>query len=132
MDPKLEIPGAEKLPTLPAIPTLSTLLALPIVAKVLNHPSLQNLPDVSNVRKIPRAHIAAVAFIISALSLIILSPWSWEMDGSSWSHHRHKYRDEDRKFALVVPATSPSPDLCKTVVTALSLGYPSPVIAQYV
>ncbi|CVL11787.1 hypothetical protein FPRO06_13084 [Fusarium proliferatum] len=131
MGPKLEIPGAEKLPKLPAIPTLSTLLALPIVVKVLNHPSLQNLPDVSNIRKIPRAHIAAVAFIISALSLIILSPWSWEMDDSSWSHHRHKYRDEDRKFALVVPATSPSPDLCKTVVTALALGYPSPVIINW-
>ncbi|KZZ87309.1 hypothetical protein AAL_08414 [Moelleriella libera RCEF 2490] len=39
--------------------------------------------------------------------------------------------DRDRRFVLVIPATSPSPDLCKTIVTALALGYPSPVIVNW-
>ncbi|KAI9151310.1 hypothetical protein HJFPF1_08512 [Paramyrothecium foliicola] len=37
----------------------------------------------------------------------------------------------DRRFALVIPATSASPDLCKTIFTALALDYPSPVIINW-
>lgn len=40
-------------------------------------------------------------------------------------------QQRDRRFALVIPATSPSPDLCKTIVTALALGYPSPIIINW-
>lgn len=42
-----------------------------------------------------------------------------------------KQRQRDRRFVLIIPATSPSPDLCKTIVTALALGYPSPVIINW-
>lgn len=37
----------------------------------------------------------------------------------------------DRRLVLVIPATSPNPDLCKTIVTALALGYPSPIIINW-
>lgn len=37
----------------------------------------------------------------------------------------------DRRFVLIVPATSPSPDLCKTIITAMALGYPSPIIINW-
>lgn len=42
-----------------------------------------------------------------------------------------KELQRDRRFILVIPATSPSPDLCKTIVTALALGYPSPIIINW-
>ncbi|SPJ72111.1 uncharacterized protein FTOL_01839 [Fusarium torulosum] len=45
--------------------------------------------------------------------------------------HTHGPDDEDHRFAMVIPATSPSPNLCKTIMTALSLGYPSPVIINW-
>ncbi|KAL2207295.1 hypothetical protein CC79DRAFT_1333094 [Sarocladium strictum] len=38
---------------------------------------------------------------------------------------------QDRRFVLVIPATSPNTDMCKTVATALALGYPSPVIINW-
>ncbi|KAM0482040.1 hypothetical protein ACHAPX_003374 [Trichoderma viride] len=40
-------------------------------------------------------------------------------------------QNKDRRFVLVIPATSPSPDLCKTIATALALGYPSPIIINW-
>ncbi|KAM0208969.1 hypothetical protein ACHAPA_008762 [Fusarium lateritium] len=47
------------------------------------------------------------------------------------SLHTQNPADEDHRFAMVIPATSPSPDLCKTIMTALSLGFPSPVIINW-
>lgn len=38
---------------------------------------------------------------------------------------------QNRKFVLVIPATEGGPDLCKTIFTALALGYPSPVIVNW-
>lgn len=32
------------------------------------------------------------------------------------------------KFALLVPANNPSPDLCKLATSAIALGYPSPTL----
>lgn len=37
----------------------------------------------------------------------------------------------NRKFVLVIPATDGGPDLCKTILTALALGYPAPVIINW-
>ncbi|KFA79345.1 hypothetical protein S40288_03530 [Stachybotrys chartarum IBT 40288] len=36
-----------------------------------------------------------------------------------------------RRFSMVIPVTSSSPDLCKTIVTGLALGYPSPIIINW-
>ncbi|KAG5757519.1 hypothetical protein H9Q72_014340 [Fusarium xylarioides] len=39
--------------------------------------------------------------------------------------------NQDRRFAFIVPSTNPSPNLCKTIFSALALGYPSPVIINW-
>ncbi|KAK2592343.1 hypothetical protein QQS21_009962 [Conoideocrella luteorostrata] len=42
-----------------------------------------------------------------------------------WNHHRR------RRFALLVPANKPGPDLCKMVASATVLGYPSPILINW-
>lgn len=37
----------------------------------------------------------------------------------------------DSRFVIVVPATAPSPNLCKFLLTAIALGYPTPVIVNW-
>lgn len=37
----------------------------------------------------------------------------------------------DRRFVLLIPADSPRPDLCKTMMSAIALGYPMPVIVNW-
>ncbi|KAF5657454.1 hypothetical protein FHETE_10424 [Fusarium heterosporum] len=39
--------------------------------------------------------------------------------------------DQDLRFAFVLPVTAPSPELCKNIFSALSLGYPSPVVVNW-
>ncbi|RGP61278.1 hypothetical protein FLONG3_10587 [Fusarium longipes] len=39
--------------------------------------------------------------------------------------------DADRRFALILSATKSNPNACKTIFSALSLGYPSPVIINW-
>ncbi|KAF0643179.1 hypothetical protein FPSE5266_07844 [Fusarium pseudograminearum] len=76
---------------------------------------------------IPRAHRvppAIYVFIIFTFLFALLFSISWPATNLSSD-------DADRKFAFIVPATSPSPDLCKTITTALALGYPSPVIVNW-
>ncbi|CAM1509871.1 Fc.00g002060.m01.CDS01 [Cosmosporella sp. VM-42] len=53
------------------------------------------------------------------------------VDGQSSELGTVEKLPKDRRFVLVIPATSPSPDLCKTIVTALALGYPTPVIINW-
>lgn len=52
-------------------------------------------------------------------------------EGQSYRFKAAEEQPRDRRFALVIPATSASPDLCKTIMTALALGYPSPVIINW-
>ncbi|OBS26130.1 hypothetical protein FPOA_00073 [Fusarium poae] len=63
-------------------------------------------------------------FIIFTLLLVFLV-------SSEWKPVSLISADADRKFAFIIPATSSSPDLCKTIITALALGYPSPVILNW-
>ncbi|CAM1508802.1 Fc.00g056500.m01.CDS01 [Cosmosporella sp. VM-42] len=37
----------------------------------------------------------------------------------------------NRRFVVIVPATSPDPNLCKMVLSAMALGYPSPIIVGW-
>ncbi|KAM0345480.1 hypothetical protein ACHAPU_006407 [Fusarium lateritium] len=39
--------------------------------------------------------------------------------------------DQDRRFALILPVTAPSPEICKNMFSALALGYPSPVVVNW-
>ncbi|KAF7554931.1 hypothetical protein G7Z17_g2556 [Cylindrodendrum hubeiense] len=39
--------------------------------------------------------------------------------------------DRSRRFVVLVPATDPSPSLCKFMLTAIALGYPSPIIINW-
>ncbi|KAF4345161.1 hypothetical protein FBEOM_867 [Fusarium beomiforme] len=97
-------------------------------------PRTQQLPELPSLAKLQqslgklqRVHITAIAFVISALSLVFLCPW----DSPAWGSPRPAPQDVDRRFALVVPATGPSPDLCKTLITGIALGYPSPIILNW-
>ncbi|CEI63651.1 hypothetical protein FVEN_g6777 [Fusarium venenatum] len=63
-------------------------------------------------------------FIILTLLLVALV-------SSDWQPARLVSSDADRKFAFIIPATSSSPDLCKSIITALGLGYPSPIILNW-
>lgn len=40
-------------------------------------------------------------------------------------------QDQNRRFVVLVPATAPSPNLCKFLLSAIALGYPSPVIVNW-
>jgi hypothetical protein len=64
-------------------------------------------------------------FTFACICLIML-PWHWPT-----STHPPALRDTDRRFAFVIPANNPSPELCKTIITGLALGYPSPVIINW-
>lgn len=46
-------------------------------------------------------------------------------EGSDQSH------SEDRRLVVLVPANEPNPNLCKFMVSAIALGYPSPVIVNW-
>ncbi|KAF4451267.1 hypothetical protein F53441_5688 [Fusarium austroafricanum] len=76
---------------------------------------------------IPQAHRvppAVYVFIILTCSFFLLLSTDWlPTDPIS--------DDGDRKFAFIVLATSPNPNLCKTIISALALGYPSPVIVNW-
>ncbi|KAI1071525.1 hypothetical protein LB507_005053 [Fusarium sp. FIESC RH6] len=76
-----------------------------------------------------RVPIAIVSLIVFSWVSFLLFPsetWNWQPQTTTTST-----RDADRRFALVIPANNPSPDLCKTIGSALALGYPSPVIINW-
>jgi hypothetical protein len=60
---------------------------------------------------------------------MLLLHWHWQWQTLTYTPPASV--DKDRRFALVIPATGSSPELCKTVVTGLALGYPSPVIVNW-
>ncbi|KAL4731208.1 hypothetical protein ACLX1H_000170 [Fusarium chlamydosporum] len=76
-----------------------------------------------------RVPLAIASFVTFVCFLALLIP----SDGLHWnrSHRTHRTKDADRRFALVIPANNPSTELCKTIVTAIALGYPSPVIVNW-
>lgn len=37
----------------------------------------------------------------------------------------------NRRFVVILPASTPSPSLCKTITSAIALGYPMPVIVNW-
>jgi hypothetical protein len=38
---------------------------------------------------------------------------------------------KEQRFVVVIPVTEGSPELCKTIMTALALGYPAPIIVNW-
>ncbi|RGP71977.1 hypothetical protein FSPOR_3092 [Fusarium sporotrichioides] len=66
-------------------------------------------------------------FTFACVSTILLH-WHWHWSTATYTR---PLVDKDRRFALVIPATGSSPELCKTVITGLALGYPSPVIVNW-
>ncbi|KAH7329623.1 hypothetical protein B0I35DRAFT_420585 [Stachybotrys elegans] len=90
-----------------------------------------------SLRKIPRIAVLSFALVLSfLLCLLTLGRQS----GLQIFHHNEHPGSalatadtglKNRRFVLVIPATAPSPDLCKTIVTALALGYPSPIILNW-
>ncbi|KAF4450640.1 hypothetical protein F53441_6301 [Fusarium austroafricanum] len=79
--------------------------------------------------------------LIAFLSLYILAEFSEHLElvapekqlyrGKQPHAETSAPANQDRRFALVIPATSPSPELCKTMFSAIALGYPSPVIINW-
>ncbi|KAJ4247838.1 hypothetical protein NW762_013047 [Fusarium torreyae] len=83
-----------------------------------------------------------IIFIITSFSFLLLVtfPKNLESTASEWLPYKNNPApgsppsepiDKDRRFAFVIPSTSPNPELCKTIVSAMALGYPSPVIINW-
>ncbi|KAK6714665.1 hypothetical protein SNK04_005599 [Fusarium graminearum] len=83
--------------------------------------------------KAKRNHKAFVpicaVFTFTCVSMLLLH-WHWYWDTPP-SIPTPPSVDRDRRFAMVIPATGASPELCKTVMTGLALGYPSPIIVNW-
>ncbi|OBS24255.1 hypothetical protein FPOA_04801 [Fusarium poae] len=76
-----------------------------------------------------KAFIPTCTILSFACVSMLLLHWHWQWQTLTYTPPASV--DKDRRFALVIPATGSSPELCKTVVTALALGYPSPVIVNW-
>ncbi|CAM1511881.1 Fc.00g093940.m01.CDS01 [Cosmosporella sp. VM-42] len=50
---------------------------------------------------------------------------------ATYSDARQDLTSRERRFAVIVPANNPSPDLCKLITSAIALGYPSPVLVNW-
>ncbi|KAG8672141.1 hypothetical protein FPOAC2_05509 [Fusarium poae] len=92
------------------------------------------LSAVLNTQRIYRIIVMILALSLSFYTLSFFSDLqlgvpAWKPSEES-SHHTVPV-NEDRRFALVLPITDPTPDTCKTIFTALALGYPSPVIINW-
>ncbi|RGP76855.1 hypothetical protein FLONG3_4938 [Fusarium longipes] len=80
------------------------------------------MPSVGN-NKVVFAIGSTITFF--CLCLVLLQ-WHWPEET-----YTVPVRDRDRRFAFVVPANNPSPELCKTIISGLALGYPSPIIINW-
>ncbi|KAF4342459.1 hypothetical protein FBEOM_3608 [Fusarium beomiforme] len=80
--------------------------------------------------------------IVTAVFLsfyLISSFWALEANGPYWQQYNGDAKtsesegpiDADRRFALIVPCTKPSPNMCKNIFSALALGFPSPIIINW-
>ncbi|KAM0541719.1 hypothetical protein ACHAPJ_013124 [Fusarium lateritium] len=85
-----------------------------------------------------RVYRVLVILLTLSLSLIAVSSFSnSKLRATEWQqYNEHTWEseaasDKDRRFALVIPSTKPSPNLCKTIFSGLALGYPSPVIINW-
>ncbi|KAF4947362.1 hypothetical protein FSARC_13983 [Fusarium sarcochroum] len=85
-----------------------------------------------------RVYKALAILLVLSLSLYALSSFSnSDTSAPRWQHYNGNIPeseapiDEDRRFAVVIPCTKTSPNLCKTIVSGLALGYPSPVIINW-
>ncbi|KAH7256204.1 hypothetical protein BKA59DRAFT_552025 [Fusarium tricinctum] len=99
-------------------------------------PSMSSLPFSLRTPNIYRIILVFISILLSFtfLNSIFKNYELGSPDGQRYGSdgpHTHGPADEDHRFAMVIPATSPSPDLCKTIMTALSLGYPIPVIINW-
>ncbi|KAG9254759.1 uncharacterized protein F5Z01DRAFT_736471 [Emericellopsis atlantica] len=80
--------------------------------------------------------ILLVAFFFASISLI----WVFRMPDPITFQRATQSRSPldtsalpsgDRKLAIILPIDRPSPDLCKLIMSAVALGYPSPVIVNW-
>ncbi|KAJ4250927.1 hypothetical protein NW762_011577 [Fusarium torreyae] len=84
--------------------------------------------DLLGMQKIHR--IIFIVMVLCFSSFVIISLSNLDAFNDSLSYHESQV-NEDRRLALVMPATSPSPNLCKTIITALALNFPSPVLINW-
>ncbi|CEF77767.1 hypothetical protein FGSG_03047 [Fusarium graminearum PH-1] len=90
------------------------------------------LSAILNMQIIYRIAIIIFALYLSFYTLSFFS--GLEMGAPVWKSGSLQPTmpvEKDRRFALVVPLTNPSPNACKTIFSALALGYPSPVIINW-
>ncbi|CEI61523.1 hypothetical protein FVEN_g9387 [Fusarium venenatum] len=94
------------------------------------------LSAILNMQKIYRIAIIVFALCLSFYTLSFFS--DLQLGVPEWNPYEGDPSqpptvpvDQNRRFALVVPVTGPSPNLCKTIFSALALGYPSPVIMNW-
>ncbi|KAL6400100.1 hypothetical protein AUP68_15792 [Ilyonectria robusta] len=58
-------------------------------------------------------------------------PKQWDVSGWPMPEDPPRPLRNDRRFVVIVPATSPSVDLCKVMFTAMALGYPAPILVGW-
>ena len=64
---------------------------------------------------------------------ILREPALWALDRKSLAsrHHSEGVPAGHRRLVIILPAQSPSFNLCKVVASAIALGYPAPVIVNW-
>ena len=55
----------------------------------------------------------------------------WELTGWPVESDPPPPVRKHRRFIILLPATSPNPNLCKTILSAIALGYPAPIIVGW-
>ncbi|KAF9771989.1 hypothetical protein IL306_010345 [Fusarium sp. DS 682] len=88
----------------------------------------------------PKVYKTIIIGLSLCLSFYLVSSfWNLEVNAPDWQRYNGDANtseqegpiDADRRFALIVPSTKSSPNLCKNIFSTLALGYPSPVIINW-
>ncbi|RGP69149.1 hypothetical protein FSPOR_4864 [Fusarium sporotrichioides] len=92
------------------------------------------LSAILNMQIIYRVAITLFAIYLFVFTLSFFS--DLELGVPVWNPYEDSSQltvpvNNDRRFALVLPITNPNPNSCKTIFSALALGYPSPVIVNW-
>lgn len=84
-----------------------------------------------------RSKALIVAFALTALIMFIgfVGHPFGAAGFASTSYHAgtvvETFRQDDRKLHILLSATDPNPNLCKTLLTSTLLGYPQPVLVAW-
>jgi hypothetical protein len=71
----------------------------------------------------------SLLYTATVLTLLVSVGYSlFQKTEKSW-HGPHRYQDQ--MFHLIIPSPQPDSELCKTILTAGILGYPTPIMVNY-